>query len=178
MSLQKSQRGSAILEFTLVGIMFLFILISIVQMAIGMWQYHTIQYAVKTAGAYATFHGSTCSKYGNNCVVQIQDVAAVLKKNAIGVDPQRVTVTFNVMASDHVTPVSAKTVTCQLSGGGGACDTNATAWPPSGYNDPGTDLEIKTEFQYRSALAMGGPAGPVQFGSFWFPGFTHQTIMF
>jgi hypothetical protein len=46
------------LEFALTGIPLIFIWISIVQMAIGMWRYHTIQYAVKTAGAYIVVHGS------------------------------------------------------------------------------------------------------------------------
>jgi Flp pilus assembly protein TadG len=55
---RKNQRGSARLEFALTGIPLIFIWISIVQMAIGMWRYHTIQYAVKTAGAYIVVHGS------------------------------------------------------------------------------------------------------------------------
>jgi hypothetical protein len=174
-----NQSGSAILEFTLAGITLIFIWISVVQMAIGMWRYHTIQYAVKRAGSYASFHGSGCSSNGNTCSIQVKDVASVLKTNAIGVDPAAMTVTFNVMQSDHVTAVSGQTITCQLSGGGSPCLSNTTTWPPATNNAPGTDIEIKTEYQFQSALALWVPGqGGVTFGSTWLPGFTHQTILF
>lgn len=164
---RRTQRGNALLEFTLAGITFIFIWINIVQIAIGMWQYHTMQFAVKKAGDYITFHGSNCSTGGNSCSIQIKDVAQLLKNYAIGIDPSVLTVTFNVMASDHVTVVSGQTITCQLSGGGSPCLNKATTWPPSSYNTPGTDIEIKTEYPFQST-----------FGRFWLPAFTHQTILF
>jgi Flp pilus assembly protein TadG len=179
MARPQTQRGSALLEFTLSGIPMMFIWISVVQMGIGMWQYHTIQYAVKTAGAYATVHGSDCSTGGNSCTIEVENVAQVLQNYLIGVDPTQVTVTFNAMASDHVTVAS--TITCTLSGGVSPCLSNTTQWPPSGNNAPGTDIEIQTEYLWKSALAMVAPgpgAGPVSFGTFWLPGFTHQTIVF
>jgi len=175
---RRNQRGNALLEFTLAGIPMLFVWLSIVQMAIGMWQYHTMQYAVKTAGTYASLHGSDCATGGNSCTVQVKDVAGVLQNYAIGIDPTAITVTFNAMASDHVTV--ANTVTCQLSGGASPCTSNTTQWPPTSYNTPGTDIEIKTEYQFKSALAMVTPGSgqPVTFGTIWLPGFTHQTIVF
>jgi hypothetical protein len=176
---RRIQAGSAVLEFTLSGIPMLFIWISIVQMAIGMWQYHTIQYAVKTACSYAIVHGSDCSSNGNSCTVEVENVATVLENYLIGVDPTKVTVTFNVMNSDHVTVAS--TISCQLSGGSSPCLSNATQWPPSGNNTPGTDIEIQTEYLWKSALAMVAPGAgstPVSFGTFWLPGFSHQTIVF
>lgn len=162
---RKRQRGNAMVEFAFTGTIFLMVWIGTVQLAIGMWRYHTIQYAAKTAGSYTTLHGSNCSTGGNSCSVAIKDIASVLKQNLIGIDPSAVTVTFNAMANDHVTVAS--TVTCQLSGGGTPCLSNTTPWPPSSNNSPGTDIEIKTEYQLKSTLA-----------TVWLPGFTHQTILF
>lgn len=176
---RKNQRGSAMLEFALAGIPLMFIWISIVQMAIGMWRYHTIQYAVKTAGSYITVHGSDCSTGTNSCSIKIKDAAQVLANYSIGIDPTQMQVTFNAMASDHVTVAS--TVSCQLSGGGSPCLSNNTAWPPSPNNTPGNDIEIKTEYLFASALAMVAPgpgSTPVRFGTFWLPGFTHQSILY
>jgi|SRR5579871_112500 len=175
MTRRERRRGSAVLEFTLAGIPFIFIWISVAQMAIGMWRYHTIQYAVKTAGAYLTLHGADCSMGSNTCGIQIKDAAKLLASTAVGIDPTAMTVTFNAIDVDHTTVKS--TVTCRLD----ACETNTTAWPPVNYNYPGNDVEIKTEYQFQSALAMFAPgpgAGAVQFGTIWFPGFTHQTILF
>lgn len=163
----KRQRGSALLEFSLAGVMFMWIWIQVVEMSIGMWQYHTMQAAVKVAGDYAAVHGAGCAKNGNTCSIQVKDVANVLKNYAVGVDSTNMTVTFNVMASDHVTPVSGQTITCQLSGGGSSCVNNATTWPPASYNTPGTDFEIKSQYQFRSTL-----------GSYWLPSLTHQMIVF
>lgn len=174
-----NRRGSAALEFALTGIPFIFVWISIIQMALGMWQYHTVQFAVKTAGAYAVVHGAGCSANGNTCTVKVKDVAQVLKNYAIGLDPAAITVTFNAMGADHVTVAS--TITCQLSGGGSPCLNNNSQWPPAANNTAGTDIEIKTEYLFRSALAMVAPgpgSTPVSFGTFWLPGFTHQTIVF
>ena len=52
--------GTTLLEFVLVGIPLLFLGISITEMARGMWQYHTLQFATKQAAAYASVHGATC----------------------------------------------------------------------------------------------------------------------
>jgi Flp pilus assembly protein TadG len=169
------RHGSAMLEFVLAGIPLIFIWISIFQMAVGMWEYHTMQYAVKTAGYYLTEHGSDCSTSPNNCAIQIKNVAQVLQSYLMGLPASSVYVTLSVLGSDHQTVASS--VSCWLS----SCLTNTTAWPPAGYNSPGTDIEIQTEYLWQSALGMVAPgpgSGAVRFGTFWLPGFTHQTILF
>ena len=165
MKRKNGRRGSAIVEFTLVGSIFLMVWIYVIETGIGMWQYHTIQYAVKRAGSYAALHGASCTQAGNSCGVQIKNIATYLKNDLIGIDPKQVTVTLNALQNDHQT--IGNTVTCQLSGGNSPCDTNTTAWPPSPYNIPGCDVEIKTEYKLQTALA-----------SVWLPGFTHQEILF
>jgi hypothetical protein len=145
------------------------------QMAIGMWQYHSLQYAVKVTGSYIAVHGSDCSSGGNTCSIEIENAAQVLHNYLGAIPTSQVYVTFNALGTDHSTVES--TVTCTLSN----CLTNTTAWPPSGYNTPGTDIQVQALYQFNSALSMFVPAphgGVVQFGSAWLPGFTQQTILF
>ena len=174
MTRRKRQRGSTLVEFALTGIPLIFMWISIVQMGIGMWNYHTLHYALKAAGAYMTVHGTTCAA-PNTCSIQIKDAAQVLANNAIGLPRNAVQLTFTSVKSDHVT--AAAPVICQLD----ACLTDATAWPPAGYGTPGSDIEIKAEYLFHSALAMVAPgpgAGAVGFGAYWLPAYTHQMILF
>ena len=49
----RSAKGSTLLEFTLVGIPVIFVLISTIEMARGMWMYHTLCHAVKEAARFA-----------------------------------------------------------------------------------------------------------------------------
>jgi Flp pilus assembly protein TadG len=170
-----NQRGSAILEFTLTGIPLMFMWISIMQMGIGMWQYHTMQYAVKVTGAYIAVHGSDCSATGNTCSIEIENAAQVLSNYLDGLPTASVYVTFSALESDHVTVASS--VSCWLN----SCLTNTTSWPPSSHNTPGTDIQVQTEYRFNSALTMFVPApsgGVVNFGPAWLPAFTQQTILF
>lgn len=164
--------GSAMLEFALCGIPMLFAWISVVQMGIGMWHYATLQYAVKACGAYITTHGQSYISAGN-AAKQIQDAAAVLANQAIGIPTNSVQVTFTALNSAG----NSITHTCYLN----SCLTDTTTWPPSGYNLDGDDIEVKANYVWSSALAMVAPgpgSGPVNFGAFNLPGYTHQFIVF
>jgi len=165
-------RGSTLLEFTLCGIPMMFAWISIVQMAIGMWNYATLQYAVKACGAYIAVHGASYIAAGNSAV-EIENAASILSSQAIGIPNSGIQVTFTAINSGG----TATTHTCYLN----SCLTDTTVWPPSGYNAVGDDLEVKANYVWNSALAMVAPgpgAGPVNFGSFNLPGYTHQFIIF
>ena len=167
MAQRKRERGGAMVEFTLTGIPLLFMIISIIQMSIGMWHYHTLQYAVKEAGAYLAIHGSSTGYCKSNSC-QIQNVASVLQQDAIGIPSSAVTVTFTPISSaDHATAGTA--YTCTLSN----CVSDATVWPVSGYNSVGSEFEIKALYQWSNALGMvtfGNGTDPVKFGNPWFPG--------
>ncbi len=174
MARRRSQRGGAMIEFTLTGIPLMFIMISIVQMSIGMWHYHTLQYAVKEAGAYLAIHGSSTG-YCKSNTCQIQNVATVMKNDAIGIPPSSMTVTFTpVSSTDHATTGTA--YSCRLDN----CVTDTTTWPISGYNAIGSEFEIKAVYTWNNALGMvaPGPGGVVKFGTPTFPGYTHQIIMY
>jgi len=169
------------LEFALTGAPLVFIWISTVQMALGMWHYDTMQYAVKATGTYLSQHGSGCAS-PNTCSITIATLATLMKNLSIGVPATSLYMTFNaVSASDHKTV--NKTVSCYLSNAttpANGCDQNTTAWPPSGNASPGSELEIQAEFQWSPAIGLVAPGagGVVNFGSFWLPAYTHQVILF
>ncbi len=172
--MRKRQRGSSLLEFTLAGIPMIFVWISIVQIAIGMWRYHTLQFAVKQTGSYVAVHGSDCSLPGNSCAIQIQQAAQVLQSNAIGIPPDLISVTFQVYQPDHTTAYGSP-VSCTLDN----CLTNATVWPPAGWNDPGYDIEISATYNFQSMVAMfvPGKGGSAVAGQN-LPAYTRQMILF
>jgi Flp pilus assembly protein TadG len=172
------RKGSALLEFTLVGIPLIFLWLSVVQMGIGMWQYHTIQYAVKMATSYASVHGATCAS-PNSCFVNVSDVVNMFQTNAIGVPMSKVALTL--------TSQSGASVTCSAVS---TCSGNAswsTTWPPTASNDNavGKWIKIRADYTFNSSLAMFLPgSGSVHFGSnvgagaFDFPGYSYQLIQF
>ena len=171
MTRQRARRGSAMLEFVLAGIPMIFIWIGIVQMAIGMWQYESLQYGVKSAGNYIAHHGSYYIAAGNSAV-RIQDAATVLSNAAFGVPASAVTVTWTATPQSG----SPTTVTCALS----ACKTNSTTWPPTAASFPNTSyIEIRADYVYHSALAMFIPGrGSVKFNAPNLPGYTRQVVLF
>jgi hypothetical protein len=168
-----------LIEFTLAGIALTFIWISTAQMALGMWNYHTLQYAAKTTAAYASIHGASCTKSPNSCSVTVGDVATIFQNAALGVPMDRVVLTLTT-ASGAVTtcnPVS----TCSSNGAWGS------TWPSSANKDNavGKDIYIRADYAFQSALALFIPGhGSVDFGSsagagaFDFPAYSHQVILF
>lgn len=175
---RKRRRGEALLEFTLVGIPLLFVWISTVEMARGMWQYHTLQYATKMTNAYAATHGATCGS-PNSCSVNVSNVVGLFQTLAIGIPMNQVKIVLST---------ANNSVTCnQVS----TCSTNASwssTWPTSssGDNAVGKTTEVRTYYTFYTALGMFWPgAGKAwSFGSaagsgeFIFPGYSYELIQF
>jgi Flp pilus assembly protein TadG len=178
---RKKRRGTAILEFALTGPPLIFICISTMQMALGMWHYHTLQYAVKATGSYLAQHGSDCGG-SNNCLLEIENLAAEMKTYAIGVPATAINMTFNsVSSSDHSTVLT--TVSCLLTDpttAANGCDHNTTQWLPSTNNAVGSEFEIQAEYQWNPVIGIVAPGSgnSIIFGSFWLPAYTHQVTVF
>jgi hypothetical protein len=181
MSVRNRRRGSSLLEFAFTGVPLIFIWISTVQMALGMWHYHTLQYAVKATGLYLSQHGTDCGG-SNSCLTTIGGLATVMKTNAIGVPATSVGMTFkSVSSSDHTTALT--TVTCLLNDGttpANGCDQNSTQWLPSSNNAVGSEFEIQAEFRWSPMIGIVAPGSgqSFSFGSFWLPAYTHQVTVF
>jgi hypothetical protein len=146
---RKRQRGSAMIEFTLVGIPMIFLLVSIFEMSRVMWNYHTLAYAIKEGTRYALVHGSGCTSDPlNSCQITVGQVAQKIQDAGIGLDAGQLTLTFTS---------SGNPVTCTLT----ACLGNATPWPEGPRNTPGSSIAINGALPVQTALAMLWPgAGP------------------
>ncbi len=162
------RRGSSILEFVLAGIPALFILISTVQMGLGMWQYHTLDSALQQAGRYVAVHGRGCTQNGNTCQVTIGNIAQQIATYAVGMPPRLLTVTLTP-------PGGAATRCSPLS----SCLGNGTVWPPSPYNGPGMIFTVTGSFTWNPAIGMVWPGtrGSI-FPNYVLGASTAQEIMF
>jgi Flp pilus assembly protein TadG len=69
---RRTQRGQAVVEFTLVGTMLIFVLISTFEMARSMWVYSMLAHAVKEGSRYAAMRGYY---YNRSCVGTTEGVA-------------------------------------------------------------------------------------------------------
>ncbi|MGA7237662.1 MAG: TadE family protein [Bryobacteraceae bacterium] len=181
MKRHNKRRGAALLEFALTGPPLIFIWISTIQMALGMWHYHTLQYAVKATGLYLARHGSDCGG-SNSCLLEIENLASQMKTYAIGVPATAISLTFNsVSSNDHSTVLSS--VSCLLTDStipANGCDRNTTQWLPSTNNAVGSEFEIQAEYHWSPMIGIVTPGAgdPMIFGAFWLPAYTHQVTVF
>jgi Flp pilus assembly protein TadG len=162
-------RGATTVEMTLVGIPIIFILISVFEMSRGMWQYHTLAYALKEGVRYSTVHGANCvtkEPFNNSCTVTVSQVAQVIQNAGIGLDLSATVLTFISGGNTDAT--------CSLNGTASdnppGCQQGAFAaltWPV--VNNPTSLVQIKAKMAFPSALAMFWPgAGSMSFAVAYF----------
>jgi hypothetical protein len=152
---RQSRIGNATIEFTLVGIPLVFVLISTIEMARGMWVYHTLAYAVKEGTRYAVARGQnspTQPTYQSVCSTIVQAGTGLLQGD--------LTLTFHSATAKDVTCV------CGSSSSSSWPQCTAGAWPPGGSptvidNQPGQTILITGYYPFVSAISMFWPgAGP------------------
>ncbi len=162
------QRGSAMIEFTLVGIPMIFMLVSIFEISRAMWNYHTLAFAVREGTRYAVVHGSGCTSDPlNSCQVTVGQVAQRIQNAGIGLEPSQLNLTFT--SSGHSIPCTLKT-----------CVGIATVWPETPNNIPGSAVTISASLPFQSALAMLWPGAGrgVSFPTFNFTAGSSDIIQF
>lgn len=141
----RREAGSSLLEFTLIAIPMLFVIISTVELARGMWVYGTLAHAVKEGTRFAIVHGAGCAQSSSSCPVTLGAVATVVNQAAAGLDPAQ----FNIVltaggSSQSCAPLSN-------------CLTSTTQWPASPNNSVGLPVTISGTYPFRSALSMFWP---------------------
>jgi Flp pilus assembly protein TadG len=163
----QSRKGNATVEFIITGIPLIFMIISVVEMARGMWIYNTLVYATETTTRDMAVRGYDCSTYVSNCSQTIGGYATLFHNWAIGLDPGQVNVTFQS---------ETQTVNCNpLS----SCYTTTTAWPPSGDSTRNLDIWVTATMPFDSALGMFVfGSKPVVFDVFTLSAKSHQQILF
>jgi hypothetical protein len=140
---RRNWRGNATIEFTLVGIPLIFVLISTIEMARGMWIYHTLAYAVKEGTRYAVARGQnnpTPTTYRNVCNAIVQAGTGLL--------PEDLTLIFHSATAPDVTSLA------------NGCP--AGSWPPGDNrsvidNQPGQSISITGFYPFVSAISMFWP---------------------
>ncbi len=167
----RGRRGSSMVEFTFAGIASIFLLISTVEISRGMWNYHTVAYAVREGALYASVHGVGCTNPGNSCSITVGNIANQIAGAGIGLDATELNVTFttNSGATTNCNPLTS-------------CFSNSTVWPPATNNDnaEGGSVTISANYNFQSALAVfwpGASSNP-SFGSISFPASSTQIIMY
>ena len=141
----RRRRGSAMLEFTMAGIAAATMLITTVQVGLGMWNYHTLAYAVHETNRYIIVHGRDCGLGGNSCLITVANIASKLQSNAIGLVPANLSMT---LTSNSGTVYTCNPLT--------SCSTDSTQWPPVNKFDnmAGNNSTIKASYSFNNALII------------------------
>jgi Flp pilus assembly protein TadG len=167
MKRRRRSRGSGVPEFTLAGIPMIFAFISVVEMGRAMWTYQTLGYATKETNRYIAVHGTHCSSGSNSCSLTVANVAAAAEAYAIGLPNSGLVVTLTSPSTSY---------TCNPASN---CSTNTNPWPPSADSTVGTVLQIRLQYQFRSAMAMYWPlTSPTQFGTYNMGAYSKQRVLF
>lgn len=147
---KQKRRGSATLEFTLVGIPLMFVLISTFEMARGMWMYHSLNYAVKEGVRYTIVRGYD-NVNANHATYP--GVCTAIVGAGSGLVAHDLTLTFHsTTAADYTTTADS----CK-----------AGMWPPGGQDangnpinvddNPGEPISISASYPFESAIALFWP---------------------
>jgi len=164
--------GNALVEFTLAGIPLIFVLVSIFQISIGMWLYHSLAFAVSEGTRYTIVHGINCAQNGNNYCVTVSKIGAVINGAAPGLDPNQMTVTLTPYSGSATTDTLANLMT--------GSTYSTTTWPPSGANAIGEPVTISVLYPFNSVVSMFWPGtkpiGPL--GRIYMPATSTDLIQF
>ncbi len=148
---KNSQRGNSILEFALVCVPFLIALVGVIDLARGIWLYHTLANAVKTGARYAIVHGKTCADLSPSCAVSVAAVVQTVQKSGVGLDPAQLSLTLTSTSGDQIcAPASS-------------CGARAELWPAASEGQTGQTIMISGAYPFRAVLGMFWPGGAPAF---------------
>jgi hypothetical protein len=172
---------------TLIGIPVIFILISIFEMARGMWVYHTLASAVSVGARYASVHGQDCSTSGNSCNLDVpaggggsvHNIAQQIENAATGLDPAQLTISLcSNCGANTGYGIGSESVSGSLTSLLG----NTSPWPSNPLNGTANSdqVYITVKYPFKSALAMFWPMGgnKMQFGSVVFVASAQEVFHF
>jgi hypothetical protein len=181
--------GQTIVEFAFVGIPLIFVLISVFEMARGMWLYQTLAYSAKAAVRYASVHGFNCTQNTNACTVNVGPVSNTPSDCLYAVTPPATRPTIATVVWCTGVGLDPATTTLILTDGTGiqtSCVLNAcgaTTWPPTANNNKanqvGQTISIQVTTTFKSMIAMFWPGSkPIAFGQATLPASSTDTIKF
>jgi hypothetical protein len=140
---RERRAGSVMLEFALAGVPTIFVIISLVWICLGMWQYQTLEEAVTAVVRSSSAHGAGCA--GQTCATTVSQTAYAIEAKSIGIPDSLLNVTLTSAAS---------TVTCNPLN---SCYNNSSNWPTLSGNSAGTDISITAQFTMSLPISMWVP---------------------
>lgn len=165
--LKRSEEGVSTVEFALVGVALLLLIVSLVQISLAMWNYHTLAYAVREGARYASTKGRGCLYPGNSCSVTVGNVAQEIAAAGLGLDSTQLNVS---LTSSDGTVTSCNPVS--------NCYSSSTMWPPytNGADKPGQTIAISA--QYPASILFLPIFGTVQIASITLKASSQQLILY
>lgn len=161
----KSVSGNAILEFTLTTIPLIFVLTSVVQMSLAMWNYHTLFEVIKVAARTAAVRGTNCAGLG--CQLTVGQIETLITTRGIGLTAAN----LSVVLTSNSGAITCSPIT--------TCAGSNTAWPPSGGNQVNQVISISATYSLNQGLAMLVPGkGSMLFSPVTFSTISQQIINF
>src|SRR5580658_5267649 len=146
-----ARRGSSMLEFALVGIPTIFLVVSLFEISMIMWQYHTLAEVVARVARYAAVNGQTCYGSGYSCGTTVGNIATAIKNQAVGILPANLTITLTANGSQ----IAQGTVESFISP-----TLNATDFPPDNSNGAaGSQITIVASYPIPNPLFGYWPGG-------------------
>jgi len=144
---RRAARGSNLIEFTLVGIPLVFMILTIFQISLGMFTYHTLANAIDVGARLASVQPGNVG--GPNGIAQ------TIINNAPGLLPGKLTLTFSGTVGGTATPVATCVATTCVS------SYSSTAFPPgSAFTDT---LTVLGTYPFATPFAMFWPTvGPMK----------------
>jgi len=155
-----------------VGIPTIFVLISVFEMARGMWIYHTLAYAIKEGTRFAAVHGQNCNHTvnpTNNCQVTVGQIATVIANAAVGLDPGQLQAVTMQSPTDSIGPATLKSLM-----------TSPGNFPTGSGASGGNPITFTAQYPFQSAIAMfwPGAGSGMNFGTFNLPASSEETVQF
>jgi Flp pilus assembly protein TadG len=164
---QRNERGDALIEFVFLGIPVIFITLSIIEVSLAMWQFHSLAYTVAVAARYASTHGVGCTQNGNSCTITVGTIANLLSSQAPALSSSKLDATLST---------NGVTTTCNPVS---SCFSNSAQYPDSSNNAVGDDVKIVVTYPISNPLPMFWPgAGKTTSSVFTLGATSRQRILF
>jgi Flp pilus assembly protein TadG len=158
------QRGSAVVEMSLIFLPLMFGVFSVFELGRAMWTYHTLATAVKKGARVAMVHGARCADASSTCPVTVGDLVQTIQQNGVGLDMSALQLTFTA---------GGQSLTCAPAN---ECSANNTSWPPSPYNPVGQTVTINGKYGFNTVLKSMWPGQST--GTFNLAAKSTETIQF
>lgn len=162
--MKSRERGSSVVEMSLVFIPLMFSVFSVFEIGRAMWTYHTLASSVKKGVRVAMVHGARCADASTSCPVTVGGLVQTIQQVGVGLDLSVLQLTFRA---------GGQALSCAPAN---TCLTNSTAWPPAPYNPVGQTITISGKYGFNSVLNMVWPGETS--GTFNLAAKSTETIQF